>query len=1309
MTQFFATPIDKSLGTRDAWLDIDLSSDIPANATGAIIRVHNTHTAWQKFGLRKNGSTDDRYGEMEHSSQGYHIIAVDSNRKIEGKIENTVVDFWLVGYTEADATLFTNGVDKTIASGGTWLDIDLSANLPVGAVAAIFQIRNNDTQPKKWSLRKKGSTDERYEDICEDRCNTFIVGVDSNRKCQGKVENTLAKFYLMGYFTAGASETNGIDRSLGTVDTFTDITESNAPSGATGAWCQYFTSQMTEQYAARKNGSSEDTYRRPDARNTMLMVPIDSNKKWEGKISDLANDWFTLGYFSAGYTEIPKTSSIGLRVVSQKTKPSSIGLCVKAEGTNVSVIGITVANRVTKESSVGLTISGDVTKVSSIGLSISETTTKASSVGLSISKVTSKTSSVGLNIVDVPYRVSSIGLSIKGANTKESSIGLTLVTNKTKVSSVSMSISGVNTIESSIGLTIFEPALKKGLFYAKLGDTILEAIDPESFRISEEINKIPSYEFEVANSEANRTVIAANPTALLKIYWQHHGEENHIFTGIINADGIEYVSLTNIRITGFSSYVKLGWPLYKHLNSEDAEPVNTALDFHGTYSDRTDAANDPTINDTLVPFGCENHCFYIGEANPFWGLQIKYSTPGVANNAVIVIEFSKGSGIWETLDVLDETNAFTEGAGTYDVIIAHPPSDWVRNTVDGVSKFWLRWRVVSGAYTTSPKLDQIHIVNVDVYRVFYIATSARAILLDVLRDTEYTMDTIDACPEDEINLFAEYESPLRVIAAIPAALTWTDTDGSKKAYQWWIDEAKKVHIKKKRGTTHSDDITGDLTIFNNLLDYFNVSNRLIGFAKRDGLSQIRAIIEDTPSQATHALRELAVPKTELGKYITLKESLEKDIAISKDPMQRLKGSVTTEFWGLRGYEVGDTVTLHQGEWVVDEGEFQIVKVDKGPILTQLNLGISREHLEGLKSNLKRAFDISNVQMHGSTSLLTVGPETMNYDRISASEVYPAKLKIEIPSTAKKMHKVLLSWTLGPYRAPVGDTTGNGGGQSSGNVSAGGAQGSGYVGSGGAFTPDIGLDGDFIPAMLGEAHKHSLEDTIYIGFTQRSMFEVWSGAVQGGSHRHSGGGTGYPNSTDNAITSVNWGSFCVSGSCITGFGTSSFATGSHYHQNSDTGYTTPGMYLSGSSNMDYVVNIDPMALITESENETPAHIHDGVYEPKHDHAGIAEPAHNDHLYPAEPAHNDHLYPAIPDFALNMIFRIFELMGGTTLELLVNEEKVGEYDGPQTDIRIDGYLTTGSNTIEIQPIEAEVGKKGSATITGNGIMFIEPKRF
>jgi hypothetical protein len=998
------------------------------------------------------------------------------------------------------------------------------------------------------------------------------------------------------------------------------------------------------------------------------------------QIIDVDIDNFDLGQ------EKTKLSSGGLSISKKSTKESSASLSVSAEGEKVSSGGLRIVTRFTKESSGGLSIYGGAMLESSGGLAISGKKTKESSAGLSISESKTKASSAGLRIIEQTLKASSASLTVKAAYTKESSAGMSIVAQQLKQSSASLTVFGKNTLSSSGGLTIFESVLKKGLFYGKLGDTILETVEPESFRISEEINRIPTYEFEVANSEANRTAIAANPTALFKIYWQHHGVDTHVFTGIINADGIEYISLSNIRITGFASYAKLGWPLFKHLDSEDAEPVNKVFEYNGTYTDYTTAANNATINDITVNFADVNHCLYIGEANPFWGLQVKYSTKGVPDGAVIVVEFSKGVGIWETLDVLDETNAFTEDPGTYDIIISHPPSDWARNTVDGVSKFWIRWRVVSGAYTVLPKLDQIHTVNVDVYRVFYLATSAREILLDVLEDTEYSMDTIDVCPEDEINLLAEYE------------------------YQWWIDEAKKVHIKQKRGTTYSDDITGDLTIFNNLVDYFNISNRLFGFSKRDGLSQIRAIIEDKASQVTHSLREIAVPKTEIGKYLTLKESLEKDIAFSKEPMQRLKGSVTTEFWGLRNYEVGDTVTLHQSEWVVDEGEFQIVKVDIGPILTQLNLGVSREHLEGLKSNMKRALDISNVQMHGSTTLFNAGPETMNYERKSDGSVFSAKLKIEIPSEVVKTYKVLLSWTIGKYRADVNDQTDPGDGHDhDGFGGLGGAIDSDYAGTGGAFTPDILGGGDFIPSMLSKAHSHYLYGTLYIQHASGIFYEIVNDWVQGLNHRHSGGGTGSPNSTADAlIPPLYMGSQCTSGMCVTNVYASSFATSSHSHSTYSTGYSNPNAYVE-TLPRSYVKAINPTVLSEESADENPAHIHDGVYEPDHDHTGVYEGPHSDHIIPAEPAHNDHLIVIEPGSALDISFGIHEEAAGTVLELLINGEKIGEYEGAQTEIRIDGYITSGNNSVEIQPIESETNKKGSATIKASGILFIEPKRF
>ena len=1839
MTQFQDTHVDKSLGATGTWTDIDLSGDIPANATGAIFKVIDTQNTDKAFGLRKKGSSDDRYYDLESGAQQFYIVGLDANRKCQGKIESLNTDFWLIGYTEADATMLTNGVDKSLTSYGAWTDIDLSANLPAGAVAAIFEVVNSDSSSRMFGLRKNGSTDEHYNDTFATSHRCYVVGVDDNRKCEGKAEGSSVDFYLIGYLTMGIAETNGIDRSIGSLDTYVDITETNAPAGATGVFVAFVTVGSAYSFAARKNGATDDTFEEAGAKNAIICVGLDANKKWEGKIDTLVHDFYTLGYFAAGTEEKIKNSSIGITVVTRATKSSSASMAVAARQTKESSIGLRVIDeksldwteveafsgetqvrrlgvfknylyagtvnsgklfrssngtdwalvedfttiysiealtvfgnyfylggcgdgiiyrslngtdwsvakdtgdgnvwslevfkgylyagtspggkiwrtangtdwtmvedttegeilslgavgnyiyagtawegkiyrssdglswaevedsteiqifafkeyndyiyagggnngiifrsptgsvwgmiqntpethirdfvsfcgnlyavsgnaarvyrtdagitwtleseiaaamiysavefgdgiyigtgdngkvfkgvsaigciptykassismmviqRETKTSSIGLTVQKTETKTTSIGLRIveAETKEKQSSIGLTVSLINrtmrsgllvfggisedgrieiaagiledgtrtfklliqkpstiglrvvgrkTKTSSIGLNIVTLETKTSSIGLTIKilpikassiglsvidtfikastismcivdqktkpstiglrvvGRKTKTSSIGLNIVTlenvkvsivglriivqktkssliglaitgsetkqscigidispcftmeyesgmlisdgisedgrieiaagiledgnfrvlakpvtktssigldivirktkmsyigvavsmqviksssiglaisePETKASSIGMYIYGSNTKVSSIGLTPIDSVLSKGFFYAKLGATSLYGVTPENFRISKEINKIPTFEFEIANCTENRTAITTGIEDEFKIYWQHHGVDTLIFTGIVNADGIEYVSLDSIEITGYASYVVLSWPFHKHLASGDKEPVDKVLSYDGAYVDYTTAANNATVNDVDMDFSVVNHALYIGDAQPFWGAQIKYSTKGVrTGEGEIAIEYSKGSGVWATLDALDESDAFTQDPGTFDLVISHPPSDWARDTVDGVKKYWIRYRVNSIGYTTNPRLDQIYIVNVDIYRTYYFDTSARQILLNALEGTEYTMDTVDTCPEDEISLIAEYESPLRIVAAIPNALTWTDTDGSKKGYQWWVDDSKKVHIKQRRGTIQPDDITGDMTIFNNHEDYFHLSNRLHGLGSRDGLSQIRSIVQDRASITEHKLREIAVPKEQVGDYIMLRNALEKDIAISKAPMQRIKGSVTTEFWGIRGYEVGDTVTLHQTAWNLDEIQMQIVKAEIGPQRTTLNLGISQEHLEGLKDNMQRRLDLNNVRMHGSTTLLQVGNETMNYQRVSASEVYSAKLDIKIQSEVKKIHKVLLSWTIGPYRASVNEQTGEGSGHDHDGFSgSGGAIGSGWAGAGGAFTPNVLADGEFIPEMLSKAHIHRLQDTIILYYNTVEFWACMDGSISGGNHRHyvAGKYTGGPDGTSYVMSSLIYGcdcsAACGGGSCVYDWYGINVASTSHEHYISAgyTGYTDPGLHVNGATGS-LISSIEPYYMNELSDSESPAHIHDGVYEPAHDHVGVYEGDHSDHTIPAEPAHSDHLIVTEPGFSLDVDYGIHEEPAGTTLELLVNDEKVGEYATGQTEIRIDGYLNSGNNTVKLQPIVG-ANKKGGATIWATGILFFEPRKF
>jgi hypothetical protein len=647
---------------------------------------------------------------------------------------------------------------------------------------------------------------------------------------------------------------------------------------------------------------------------------------------------------------------------------------------------------ITKESSIGVSIQGANTKESTLGLSIQETITKESTLGLTIVEIITKESSLGLTLSETVTKTSSFGLSIEETLTKESSLGLCVIEQVTK--------------SSSIGLYLVEKVKERGFYYAKLGSTILTSIRKDSFRITEEIDKIPSFEFDIANCSDNRTTIAAGITDVLTIYRRINDVDTLMFTGIINGDTIEYLSLERIRLTGYASYIDLNWRFHKHLDSSDAETVDKVYNYTGSYADKTTEANNDTINDVPVAFENVNDTLYIGQGETFFGMQVKYSTAGVAADCFIrrrtgagchqlrffpqcsgtswttvAYEYSKGSGVWGTLDVLDESRAFTEDSGTYFITIPHKPSDWAKDTVNGIKKFWIRARLSVGFYTDQPALDRIKITDIDVYRVYYFETAADTIMTDVLAGTGYSMDATDECPSDEISIVAAYETKLRFIAGVANALTWDD-NGDKKPYQWWIDTSKKVHFKQKRGATLGD-ITAELTVLNNVEDYFHLSNRLHFLGNYDGRFQLRAVIENTDSQDTHEIRELAVPEERFNNYTPLREAAQKAMTYTKAPLQKIAATVTTKYWVDNSFEVGDTVTLHHSRWNVDETAFQIVRADIGPRVTKLDMGISQEHLDGLKAGLQRQLDITGIRMHGSTSLLQFGPETIvDYRAIS---------------------------------------------------------------------------------------------------------------------------------------------------------------------------------------------------------------------------------------------------------------------------------------------------------------------------------------
>ena len=90
---------DLSLGGADSWTDL---TALPAGGTGGFIEVISTSTN-HLFGLRKDDTAEALIGNAAGYRHTFGMVEADATRIIEGNINNTAVDFFLVGYSTAAA------------------------------------------------------------------------------------------------------------------------------------------------------------------------------------------------------------------------------------------------------------------------------------------------------------------------------------------------------------------------------------------------------------------------------------------------------------------------------------------------------------------------------------------------------------------------------------------------------------------------------------------------------------------------------------------------------------------------------------------------------------------------------------------------------------------------------------------------------------------------------------------------------------------------------------------------------------------------------------------------------------------------------------------------------------------------------------------------------------------------------------------------------------------------------------------------------------------------------------------------------
>lgn len=294
-TIFGVTPVQiTSTGVNYNWTAIDLSAYIPVGATGVILRAWNP-VAVKSYGIRKNGSTDDRYYAASGAMHCWAMIGVDSNRKIQfknGGIGSTMLD--LYGYTMPGVQFFTNATLISAGALGSWVDVDLSALIPARTLGVLVEVLCNSGTSKAVGVRKYGSTDDRTH-VNGNLRNIFTaaVGVSDDLKIQIYREVGNILMYLNGYITSGAYfHTNAVDISQGAINGWRDLV--TLPANGRFGFIE-LVNNGAGTLSVRKNGYVESELEAAN-RHAWGILESDEYGQIEGYRDDLASSFFLTGY-----------------------------------------------------------------------------------------------------------------------------------------------------------------------------------------------------------------------------------------------------------------------------------------------------------------------------------------------------------------------------------------------------------------------------------------------------------------------------------------------------------------------------------------------------------------------------------------------------------------------------------------------------------------------------------------------------------------------------------------------------------------------------------------------------------------------------------------------------------------------------------------------------------------------------------------------------------------------------------------------------------------------------------------------------
>lgn len=306
---FLDSPLDKQPSQLNQWEDVDLSGDLPAEATGIIVMIISEGTTSNVSACARgkedtnNYMSNTAYCKVEPQTFHIQFVKLDSNRKFQVYSENAQFHFHVIAYSEGtDPKWKTVPVDVTVGSTG-WHDIDVSAHVDADTTGVMLFLQNNNSSDRDVQFRVKGSTNDHtsqeWEEYAAKGC---VVGIDANDKFQVDMENTAHKVYLVGEIkdsiTLWTNEVSITDPGTSWTDRdLDDIVPGEVPADATGAAIFILnTSSWSDRDGfLRKNGTTWDPYTNAEVGGDQMVqeaVGVDAGNVFEHKAQNTSLDWY---------------------------------------------------------------------------------------------------------------------------------------------------------------------------------------------------------------------------------------------------------------------------------------------------------------------------------------------------------------------------------------------------------------------------------------------------------------------------------------------------------------------------------------------------------------------------------------------------------------------------------------------------------------------------------------------------------------------------------------------------------------------------------------------------------------------------------------------------------------------------------------------------------------------------------------------------------------------------------------------------------------------------------------------------------